>query len=163
MSIFHHLNIMRKARKHGHLFPAMGQRPKPAPMGSSQPNTHGSWLRRIRDEAYWFRHSNHSIDLPDWPKLHILHLTDVHLRDTGPFLDRIIVEITGLNPDIIVITGDLVTKGYTEKSIRSFCAALPKVPTFAILGNWEHHFKFILLLSTNLFTPFTLLFTLGSR
>ena len=129
---------MRKARKHGHLFPAMGQHPKPAPLGSDQPETHGSWFRRLRDEAFWFRHSNHHIEIANWPKLHILHLTDVHLRDTGPFLDRIVVELKGLNPDIVVITGDLVTKGYTEQAIRTFCEALPDVPKFAILGNWEH-------------------------
>ena len=139
MSIFHHLNIMRKARKHGHLFPAMGQRPKPAPMGSSQPNTHGSWLRRIRDEAYWFRHSNHSIDLPDWPKLHILHLTDVHLRDTGPFLDRIIVEITGLNPDIIVITGDLVTKDpNTDEFMKKDIQKNPSEVSVLLYPRFQH-------------------------
>ncbi len=129
---------MRKARKHGDLFPAIGQNPQPAPLGSNQPNTQGSWLKRLRNEASWSRHSNHHIELPNWPSLHIMHLTDVHLRDSGPFLDRIVVELTGLNPDIIAITGDLVTKGYTTKAIQRFCKALPDVPKFAILGNWEH-------------------------
>ena len=71
-------------------------------------------------------------------KMHIVHLTDVHIRDEGPFLNRVISEVRGLEPDLIVLTGDLITKGWTGRAIDQFLEALSDVPKLAILGNWEH-------------------------
>ena len=70
--------------------------------------------------------------------MHIVHLTDVHIRDEGHFLNRVISEVRGLEPDLIVLTGDLITKGWTSRAIDLFLAALSDVPKLAILGNWEH-------------------------
>ena len=138
MSLLHHLSIMNKARRNGTLFPSIGQQSTNAPLGSEEAPIGGPWWHRLSKEVYWFRHSTHNLELPNWPSMHIVHLTDIHLRDEGPFLDRVIVEVAGLKPDLIVLTGDLVTKGWTRRAIERFLISLEDVPKLAIVGNWEH-------------------------
>ena len=138
MSLLHHLSIMRRAKGNGDLFPSIGQQTKPAPSGSSEHPIGGTLWSRVTKEVMWFRHTTHTLELVNWPSMHIVHLTDVHIRDEGPFLDRVISEVSGLMPDLIVLTGDLITKGWTGRAIDRFLAALSDVPKVAILGNWEH-------------------------
>lgn len=138
MSLLHHLSIMKRARGSGDLFPYIGQRVESAPLGTQEYPIGGNIWSRIRKEVMWFRHSKHTICLPKWPSMHIVHLTDVHIRDEGPFLDRVIAEVQGLSPDLILLTGDLITKGWTERAIDRFLNALSDVPKLAVLGNWEH-------------------------
>ena len=138
MSLFHHLSIMNKARGNGTLFPSVGQQTTEAPLGSNEAPIGSNWWHRLSKEVYWFRHSTHNLSLQDWPVMHIVHLTDIHLRNEGPFLDRVIVEVTGLQPDLIVLTGDLITKGWTHRAIERFLMSLGEVPKLAIVGNWEH-------------------------
>ena len=138
MSLLHHLSIMNKARGNGTLFPSIGQQSTNASLGSEEAPIGGPWWHRLSKEVYWFRHSTHNLELPNWPSMHIVHLTDIHLRNEGPFLDRVIVEVAGLKPDLIVLTGDLVTKGWTRRAIERFLMSLEDVPKLAIVGNWEH-------------------------
>lgn len=138
MSLLHHLTIMNRARGHGDIFPAAGQKTQAAQNGTLEQPVGGSLLSRLKNEVMWFRHSTHLLSLPNWPSLHIVHLTDVHIRTEGDFLDRVVSEVTGLQPDLIVLTGDLITKGWTERAIDRFLSALEDVPKIAILGNWEH-------------------------
>ena len=138
MSLFKHLTIMRRAKGNGDLFPSVGQTPQSAPSGSSEHPVGGSIWSRLTKEVMWFRHTTHSVHLTNWPSMHIVHLTDVHIRDEGPFLDRVISEVRGLHPDLIVLTGDLITKGRTGRAIDQFLGALSDVPKIASLGNWEH-------------------------
>ena len=147
MKWLHHLNIMRKSRKHGSLFPQHHHQPNPAPNGSSEIPVYGGLLtnifgyKRFRYEVEWFRHSEHHIDLPKWPQnVHILHLSDIHIRDFSDWLKKLATEIQGYTPDIVVITGDIVTKNWTLEAVEFFLSQLPKskLGTFAILGNWEY-------------------------
>ena len=138
MSLLQHLSIMRKAKGSGDLFPSIGQQVHSAPMGSTEYPIGGSLWSRITKEVMWFRHTKHSLQLHNWPSIHIVHLTDVHIRDEGPFLSRVISEVRGVKPDLIVLTGDLITKGWTGRAIDHFLEALSDVPKLAILGNWEH-------------------------
>ena len=138
MSLLHHLTIMRRAKGSGDLFPSIGQQANAAPMGSHEYPIGGSLWSRLTKEVLWFRHTKHTLQVDNWPSMHIVHLTDVHIRDEGPFLNRVISEVRGLEPDLIVLTGDLITKGWTSRAIDLFLAALSDVPKLAILGNWEH-------------------------
>ena len=138
MSLLHHLSIMKRARGSGDLFPYIGQRVEAAPLGTKEHPVGGSNWTRLKQEVMWFRHSKHTIRLDKWPSLHIVHLTDVHIRDEGPFLERVITEVQGLTPDLILLTGDLITKGWTGRAIDRFLNALDDVPKLAVVGNWEH-------------------------
>ncbi len=138
MSWIEHLKIMSRARKSGDFFPSIGQSTNPAPKGSHEDPVGGHWWTRLGDEVHWFRHTTHHLTLSNWPSMHIVQITDVHLRDEGPFLERCIQEVRGLNPDLIVLTGDLITKNWTQRAVERFLQALSDVPKLAILGNWEH-------------------------
>jgi uncharacterized protein len=140
MSIIHHLNIMRKAFGHGTLFPKIRHKQKSAPQGSTEAPTHGFILERCSKEVSWFRHSEHHIYLKDWPSYHILQLSDLHIRSKDKWLETLCLHLQGLKPDIIVLTGDLVTKNWTAEALEYFLEQLPtsKLGCFAILGNWEY-------------------------
>ena len=135
--VLHYLSIMNRARGFGHFFPSR-EDIAPSPKGTHEAPTQGHFGKRLSQEVHWFRHSTHHLTLADWPSLHILHLTDLHIRNEGDFLDRVINEVRGLTPDLIVLTGDLITKGWTHRAIEHFLSALPDVPKVAVLGNWEH-------------------------
>ncbi len=70
----------------------------------------------------------------------LLHLSDVHLRGPGPSLDALCALLRQESADLVVITGDLVTRGWSKDAVACFLSALPDAPLgrFAILGNWEH-------------------------
>ena len=85
--------------------------------------------------------SAHSITIPGLSHpIRVLHLTDIHIRKTCPWLNELCAEISKEQPDLVVITGDVVTKGWTEQAVRQFFDALPpaRLGHFAVMGNWEH-------------------------
>jgi hypothetical protein len=70
----------------------------------------------------------------------LLHLTDVHVRGITPGLERLARALPRLQPDAVVLTGDLVARGFQPVAVHRLLASLPPAPLgrFAILGNWEH-------------------------
>jgi predicted MPP superfamily phosphohydrolase len=98
-------------------------------------------VRRLRQEAAWFSHTRHRLPLPGLKvPLRVLHLTDSHLRATGPWLDQLCEQIAACSADLVLLTGDLVTFEWEECAISQFLDALPEAPLgrWAVLGNWEH-------------------------
>ena len=95
---------------------------------------------RISNEVSWFRHTEHHISLPNWSDCHIIQLSDIHIRAKDDWLETLCQHLRGLEADIVVLTGDLVTKNWTKDAVHYFLANLPtaKIGTYAILGNWEH-------------------------
>ena len=128
--------------KRGDFFPTGGRvPPQPAPGGSQEPSQRGGLLARIRGEFNWFSRSAHRITLPGLShSVRVLHLTDIHIRKVSPWLNQLCEEVSKEQPDLVVITGDVVTKGWTEKAVRQFFGALPpaRLGCFAVMGNWEH-------------------------
>ena len=135
VSLFHHLNIMRKARKHGSIFPAIGQVVRSAPNGTSSAPTKGSWWQRLREETLWFRHTQHHIQLSHWPSLHILHLSDLHLRTCDDFL-KSTLRTRGIN------SRSHCDGRYHHQRMGRYCGrTIPSILPMcqiAILGNWEY-------------------------
>ena len=102
---------MRKALGHGVLFPKIRHRRQPAPSGSWETPAHGSLFTRISNGVYaWFRHTEHHISLPNWSNCHILQLSDIHIRTKNEWLETLCQHLRGLEADIVVLTGDLVTR-----------------------------------------------------
>lgn len=72
-------------------------------------------------------------------KIKIIHLSDLHKRSFGKNNQRLIKKIKPLNPDLIIFSGDLITRDCkslsgTEKFIRE----LVKIaPVYFSLGNHE--------------------------
>ena len=105
----------------------------------------GSYARLL--EPRWFDVEELSVPLPRLPQavdgLTIAHLSDLHL---GPYLGAAelahAVEIVQrLSPQVVVITGDFVSRGgvwQREELLEPLAALRPALGTFAVLGNHDH-------------------------
>jgi predicted MPP superfamily phosphohydrolase len=118
--------------------PAAGrQRPAAAPGGTVPPPPPPAG-----NQATAFALAEHHLPLVGLAApLRLLQLSDVHVRGPGRWLDRLLAFTRTLpEADLLVLTGDLVTKSWTADSWRAFARALPRarLGTFAIRGNWEH-------------------------
>ena len=82
------------------------------------------------------------VKIKDFPleKFNIVQLTDVHVGRTikHDFIDRLVKETNKLNPDIVVITGDLVDLPITKIEYDLYPLVNLKAPTYFILGNHEY-------------------------
>ena len=71
--------------------------------------------------------------------IRIAHISDLHKRSFGKDNSRLIRKITAENPDIILVTGDLVSRdcrSFTNagKLLRELCSC---APVYVIFGNHE--------------------------
>jgi uncharacterized protein len=94
-------------------------------------------------EAGWVRYRVLDVQLPGLPQeldgLRIAHLSDFHLGVVSPGLRavrRAVAWAAGRRPDLVVITGDLLTHPRGKPLLRELVAQLPQ-PTIAILGNHD--------------------------
>jgi predicted MPP superfamily phosphohydrolase len=112
-----------------------------APGGSGESLPRGGLIRRLRNELDWLTHSVHTVPLQGLERpVRILHLTDVHIRQRNSRLERLCERIAEFHCDLVVLTGDVVAKGWTREAVDLFLQAVPQAPLgrFAIMGNWEH-------------------------
>ncbi len=133
---------LAKGLNRGDFFPSDGRKvPSPAPQGTTEEKPTGGLIPRLRGEAGWFMRSHHRIGIPGIQRpIQVLHLTDVHIRTPCEWLDQLCEALADETPDLVAITGDVVTKGWTQESVEQFLSAIPEAPLgrFAVLGNWEH-------------------------
>lgn len=133
---FRYVRGVSRGVRRGDTFPAAGRVPaRDAPGG-----TRSARVGRGPVEADRFELSRHEIAVPGLERpVEVLHLTDVHLRGPGPWVDRLCEIVAGLRPDLVALTGDVVTRGFQVPVADQFLAALPDAPLgrFAVLGNWE--------------------------
>ncbi|GHV31419.1 hypothetical protein FACS189481_6320 [Clostridia bacterium] len=69
----------------------------------------------------------------------ILQISDLHNKQFGKNQSRLIKKISGIAPDIIVITGDLVDSYHTEisKAMKLIEEITKLVPVYYVPGNHE--------------------------
>lgn len=72
-------------------------------------------------------------------KLRVLFLSDLHLREYGEHNEELIQTVQELDPDLILLGGDLVTFPNPEyENMLSLCCSLADVaPLYGVLGNHE--------------------------
>jgi predicted MPP superfamily phosphohydrolase len=94
-------------------------------------------------EAGWVRLRERDVEVPGLPPeldgLRIAHLSDFHLGvpSRGARAVELAVEWTAARaPDVVCVTGDLLTHPRGEQRLRSLAARLPE-PAFAVLGNHD--------------------------
>jgi len=76
---------------------------------------------------------------PELDGLRIAHLSDFHLGTPSSgvrAVERAVGWAAGRRPDLVVITGDLLTRPRGEQRLRDLVSSL-RGPTFAILGNHD--------------------------
>lgn len=134
---------LSKGLKRGDFFPRAGRAaPQDAPGGTSEVRRRAGAIERATAEFGWFTESTHRVPVPGLTEpLRVLHLTDLHIRTRGPWLDQLCAALQATTPpDIVALTGDVITRGYTEDALDQLLAALPpaRLGRFAVLGNWEY-------------------------
>lgn len=98
-------------------------------------------MTRVQEECGWFTETVHRLAVPGLSRpVEILHLTDVHLREHTPWVDDLAARLRSLSPDLVAITGDVVTRGWTRDAVDRFLEAVPEAPLgrWAVMGNWEY-------------------------
>lgn len=131
------LYSLSKGIRRGDLFPSAGRAPLGGAPGGTTPAP-----QPLGNQVGAFGESLHRVPVAGLARpVEVLHLTDLHVRDQGPWLDSLCAVLRGVRPpDLLVLTGDVVTTGWTEPAVRQLLAALPtaRLGRFAVMGNWEH-------------------------
>src|SRR4051812_47743501 len=93
-------------------------------------------------EAGWVRLRTLGVPVPGLPReldgLRVAHLSDFHLGppSRGRVAVRRAVEwAASLQPDVVCVTGDLISRPDAEPALRGLLAGLPRC--YAVLGNHE--------------------------
>ena len=69
----------------------------------------------------------------------VVQVSDIHYKSNENKFDKMIANINRINPDLFVITGDLIDdKTQVDNFITCFSKLTISCPKFAILGNWEY-------------------------
>ncbi len=133
---YRHLRGIARGIRRGTVFPpATRIRPQAAPGGSRVVHAEpGSALVAIEETE----HTVHVEGLREG--LRVLQVTDVHLRGDDEVLRATCAAVSRQRPDLLVLTGDVVTRGWSRDAADEFLAALPDAPLgkYAIIGNWEY-------------------------
>lgn len=94
-------------------------------------------------EALWPRLAELDVEVPGLPReldgLRVAHLSDFHLGIRSPgvrAVERAVAWTTERSPDLVVVTGDLLTHPRGEPLLRTLVGRLPQ-PVVAILGNHD--------------------------
>jgi predicted MPP superfamily phosphohydrolase len=96
------------------------------------------------DAAWWEPRSlevtRHAVALPPGqPPFRFVQITDLHLKGVGALHRRIAAETARARPDFALLTGDSVDRADALPALDAFLSLLdPRLPKFAVLGNWEH-------------------------
>jgi uncharacterized protein len=69
----------------------------------------------------------------------IAHISDLHNKNFGDFQDKLIAELDGIDPDIIVITGDIIDRRHYDLDIAlDLVKGASKIaPVYYVTGNHE--------------------------
>lgn len=134
---FRYVRGVSRGVRRGAMFPPEGRvPPQPAPGGST-----ATPVRRWRlDERFDFQTTTHRVPVAGLARpVRILHLSDVHLRGPEPWVDALCERLAGLEPDLTVLTGDVVTRGFDAGVAGRFLDAVPRgqLGSYAVIGNWE--------------------------
>lgn len=98
-----------------------------------------AFLESFWVERYFVDFTYHKIGTENDHRIRIVQLTDLHLNYIGWGLTNAIQEICHIQPDLIVLTGDVIEKKGKLDHLATFLKMLPMaIPKVAILGNWEH-------------------------
>jgi predicted MPP superfamily phosphohydrolase len=71
--------------------------------------------------------------------LNIVQVSDLHYKPGESINNQVASEVQRLDPDVLLLTGDMIDDKALLRSFAEYLGTLPKVRhRFAILGNWEY-------------------------
>ena len=129
--LWRHARGIARGVRRGDTFPPASRVPAAAAPGGSQTleRTDVAWL-----EA-------HTCAIPGLREpLTVLQLSDVHFRAADAALDALCALVSRQVADLVVLTGDVVTRGWSRAAADQLLGALPaaRLGRYAIMGNWEY-------------------------
>lgn len=72
------------------------------------------------------------------PRFRVVQLSDLHLRRVGYTEEKVVEKVNALNPDLLLLTGDLVDRPEGLPLLDTFLQKINAKNKYAILGNWEY-------------------------
>lgn len=75
---------------------------------------------------------------PKRPRFRVVQLSDLHLHSMGAHEMTVVQQVQALQPDLLVLSGDMVDRADALAMLAAFLAVLGPVRTVAVPGNWEH-------------------------
>lgn len=90
-------------------------------------------------EPYWIDVTTH--EMPTSSKgrrIRVVQLSDLHMQSIGKREHAIAEKLQGLEPDLIVLSGDVIDRPDAIHLVDRFLQTLRATPTVAVLGNWEY-------------------------
>ncbi|WP_291315234.1 metallophosphoesterase [Desulfuromonas sp.] len=77
--------------------------------------------------------------VPPGRELRLVHLSDLHIRSFHGYFEKVARTVNGLEPDLILLTGDYLEQRRNLDGVQRFVSML-KAPggIFAVQGNWEY-------------------------
>ncbi|MFZ5476095.1 MAG: metallophosphoesterase [Myxococcota bacterium] len=134
---FRYVRGVSRGVRRGDTFPPAGRVPaRPAPGGSTSTR-----VGRGVNELDVIELTEHVVPVPGLAReVRVLQLSDVHLRGHDARAARLGEVVAGQRPDLVALTGDIVTRGYTTEAVDRLLAALPDAPLgkWSVMGNWEY-------------------------
>ena len=86
--------------------------------------------------------SRHVLDPASAPgriPITIAQVSDLHLQRVGAIHHHVAARLAEARPDLVLFTGDSIDRAEKLPVFAEFLALLdPRIPSYAILGNWEH-------------------------
>ena len=70
--------------------------------------------------------------------IRVVQLSDLHIQRVGKRELEVANQVRALEPDLIVLSGDVIDKADRLPELHTFLAALDEIPTVTVLGNWEY-------------------------
>lgn len=78
--------------------------------------------------------------IPKEARIKIIQISDLHLHEIGDKEKYVLKAIEELNPDLVVITGDLIDDSKNADKLYSFLRNISQVvkKVYIVLGNWDY-------------------------
>jgi uncharacterized protein len=89
-------------------------------------------------EPFAIEVTRHRIGRVTDKSIRLLQLSDIHQSQLGLREMLLASRVAAQAPDVIVLTGDYTERPQDLRGFERLLAELPKVPTYAVLGNWEY-------------------------
>ncbi len=93
----------------------------------------------LLDESQELQVTRHHLGIQNRSGLKIAQISDLHVVGWDEIEDRVIAEINREDPDVVVMTGDILPAANKVRKLEAFLDQLSdRAEKIAILGNWEY-------------------------
>ena len=90
-------------------------------------------------EPRWIEVTGTQIGQPNGnAPLVIAQISDLHLQEFGTIEQEVIQHVSEIQPDLLVLSGDVLDKRISLEQLDKFLAGLVATQKVAVLGNWEY-------------------------